>query len=310
MLFAGVFFTPSLALAQIQVGPIFNEATDCSAGTSFLPYYCTLCNLLAVVQKSVNFFLILLVPVAAAVIIYGGFLIMFAGANPGGIAKGRSAIFAAIIGVAIAFGSWIIVNEVIVFLANGELFITAPWDEITCRGGAPPTPTVTSTPPPTDTRGGTPPTAEEKGLAAIVLGSGVCGGTKSCGGVGACETLRAVAAGEPPPVCSNNCTHASACLPNSNVHISTAMLTAIDSLKTNDRLSFTVSSITTGSHATNSKHYQGKAVDFIATGNTSYAQLEAKINEKQPSFVQCENLGGSKIPCSSSGVTHLHAEFR
>lgn len=302
-----IFLLPALALAQ--VGPIFNETRDCSPGTTFLPNYCTLCNLLAVIQKAVKYFLLLLIPVAAIVIIYGGFQIMFAGASPSGIAKGRSTIYAAIIGIAIAFGSWLIVNEVLTFLASGKPSGT-PWNEIICKSGVPPVITEPPAPPPTDTGGVTPPTAEEKGLARIVLNDGVCGGSKSCGGVGACETLREVANGNPPPICSNGCINSTLCEAKPGVHLSTAMLTAIDSLKTNDKLSFVVSSITTGSHSATSKHYQGKAVDFVATGGTTYAQLEAKINEKQPTFVQCENAAGAKVSCSSSSAAHLHAEFR
>lgn len=308
VLWGMIFLLPAFTLAQ--VGPIFDETKDCSPGTNFLPRYCTLCNLLAVIQKAVKYFLLLLIPVAAIVIIYGGFQIMFAGASPSGIAKGRSTIYAAIIGIAIAFGSWLIVNEVITFLANGKPSGT-PWNEIICKSGVPPVITEPPAPPPIDTGGVTPPTAEEKGLASIVLNAGVCGGSKSCGGVGACDTLKEVAAGKPPPVCFSGCETSSLCVAKPNIHLSTDMLTAIDGLK-RDGLSFIVSSITTGSHSATSKHYQGKAVDFVTKpGGTTYAQLEAKIKENpRLSFWQCEDLKSVKVPCSSSAAAHLHAEFK
>lgn len=130
-----VFLMPIFAFAQ-SVGPIFKES-NCSTGSKYIPNFCTLCDLLAVIQNTINYGLILLVPIAAIVIIYGGFLVMTAGGNVANVGKGRTAIFSAIIGIAIAFGGWLIVNEVMNFLVKGSPTAT-PWYQITCKVGKPP----------------------------------------------------------------------------------------------------------------------------------------------------------------------------
>lgn len=150
-----------------------------------------------------------------------------------------------------------------------------------------------------------PVTDEEQNLAKIL--KPLCGGSKSCGNVGACDTLETVGNGQSPPVCFSGCSSSSTCAPQ-NIHLSVSMLKALDATNLEGK-KFTISSLTTGSHGASSLHYQGRAVDAIATGGTSYTALESSFNSKGATYVQCENSASAKIPCSSSAVAHIHAEF-
>lgn len=62
------------------------------------------------IENVMNFMLTIAIPLAIVVIIYGGFLLMTSGGSEKRIADGRQAILAAIIGLAIVFGSFIIIK--------------------------------------------------------------------------------------------------------------------------------------------------------------------------------------------------------
>ena len=70
------------------------------------------------IKNVMNFMLIIAIPLAIVVIIYGGFLFMTSGGSEQRIAKGKQAMLAAIIGLAIVFGSYIIITTVIRALSN------------------------------------------------------------------------------------------------------------------------------------------------------------------------------------------------
>ncbi|OGY63003.1 MAG: hypothetical protein A2745_03020 [Candidatus Harrisonbacteria bacterium RIFCSPHIGHO2_01_FULL_44_13] len=71
---------------------------------------CTFADLVTLVRNVIDWFLTFVIPLAAVFIIYGGFVIMFAGGDPGKAKKGREIITAAVIGIAIAMGTWLIVT--------------------------------------------------------------------------------------------------------------------------------------------------------------------------------------------------------
>jgi len=62
------------------------------------------------IENILDFMLIIAIPLAVVVIIYGGFLFMTSGGSEQRIAKGKQAMLAAIIGLAIVFGSLIIIK--------------------------------------------------------------------------------------------------------------------------------------------------------------------------------------------------------
>jgi len=105
---------------------------------------CSLCYLYVLAQKVMNFLAYTIAPtVAILVVAYGGFMILTAGSNPSNKQAGYKAIKAAIIGILIVFGAWIIVNEFLLFLAKdttnttaqveGASGIKAPWTKVQCE---------------------------------------------------------------------------------------------------------------------------------------------------------------------------------
>ncbi|NOY35352.1 MAG: hypothetical protein GXP44_00235, partial [bacterium] len=72
-------------------------------------------------------------PLAIVALIYGGFMWITAGGNPGKIDKGRKAIEYAIYGMIFAFGAWLIVDTVLKGLLSGglgEIKGWGPWNKI------------------------------------------------------------------------------------------------------------------------------------------------------------------------------------
>lgn len=67
-------------------------------------------GLMTLFNNLVQFALLIVVPLAALVIVYGGFRIIISGGNPSGKEAGYDAIKTAVIGVAIVFGAWIIIK--------------------------------------------------------------------------------------------------------------------------------------------------------------------------------------------------------
>lgn len=104
----------------------------CGPGTS--KPSCQFCDLLTLVEKIINFALYnIAIPLSVIFIIYGGFLIMTAGASPERVKTGRSVIKAAVVGLLIALFAWMIVDTILTVLA-GQKF--SPWsfnNKIICR---------------------------------------------------------------------------------------------------------------------------------------------------------------------------------
>lgn len=84
---------------------------------------CTICHLFAGVKNLVNFFTLqIAMPAAVVVLIYGGLMFVMSGGSPAKRDKGRAALQYAILGMAIVFGAWLIVDTVLRVLASpGQL---------------------------------------------------------------------------------------------------------------------------------------------------------------------------------------------
>ena len=89
----------------------------------------TLCDLLKVVQNFIGFMFQLAMVLGVLYIVYGGFLIMTAGGSEDRVKSGRAAITAAVVGVAIAMSSWMLVNVVLNVLGGGSVL---PWQRLVC----------------------------------------------------------------------------------------------------------------------------------------------------------------------------------
>src|SRR3989344_4389768 len=93
---------------------------------------CNQCDLLKLFKNIIDFVLVGLMPPAAAILfVWGGFLILMGGANPGWITQGRSIFFNTAIGVAILLASWLITNTIIRSLAEDN--IAPEWWKFECR---------------------------------------------------------------------------------------------------------------------------------------------------------------------------------
>jgi hypothetical protein len=92
--------------------------TSCSwVEGSQLPPCTSLCDLLQTAQNIIYFGLsVLLFILTPVFLLWGGFMIMFSGSNPGMRSKGTSMIWGAVIGVAIGLGAFVIINTFLYFL--------------------------------------------------------------------------------------------------------------------------------------------------------------------------------------------------
>ncbi len=94
---------------------------------------CTWCHLGELVKNIIDFLVKIVIAAAAALVLWGGFVIMTAGASPERAKHGRDIIKAAVIGIIIALGAWLIIDTIIKTIATGwsdSLF--GPWNEISC----------------------------------------------------------------------------------------------------------------------------------------------------------------------------------
>jgi hypothetical protein len=79
---------------------------------------CTLEDLYTLGYNVINTGLNLAAIIAVLVILWGGILIITAGGSQENLARGKSAIQSAIIGLIIVLGSWLIVNTIITVFTN------------------------------------------------------------------------------------------------------------------------------------------------------------------------------------------------
>src|SRR3990167_5657353 len=121
--------------------PVFVHAVSwwplVPCGTSANPAECTRCDLFRLFKNIIDFVLIgLMPPVAAILFVWGGFLILMGGANPGWITQGRTIFWNTFMGVVILSSSWLITNTIINSLANTgvtEKATGTPWYQFECK---------------------------------------------------------------------------------------------------------------------------------------------------------------------------------
>lgn len=104
---------PSLAHAQLTLAP------DCKAELPPSdPQSCNIQAFLKWIKKLINFLLIIAIPLGAIFVVWGGFVIMTAGGSEDKFKRGKQIITAAVIGIAISFGAWLIINALNFFLVS------------------------------------------------------------------------------------------------------------------------------------------------------------------------------------------------
>lgn len=101
------------------------ECTESGASRKYNDQNCSTCGLEQMVELAVNVAKIILGisgSITLLFLIYGGILWVFSGGTTTMVDKGRKTIVAAVIGLAIVFGSWIIINFIIAAL-TGESYV-------------------------------------------------------------------------------------------------------------------------------------------------------------------------------------------
>ena len=106
-----IFFTPALAETSGSLGNIIPcEGNDCKV-----------CDIFRLISNIVKFAaLTIAAPLAGIIMAYGGFKLITAGGNESERSKGTNAIWAAVWGILITFGAYVIVNAIIGGLAGNS----------------------------------------------------------------------------------------------------------------------------------------------------------------------------------------------
>ncbi len=82
-------------------------------GEPFNDKPCDIPAFIRFLKNLINWGVGITIPLATGFIVYGAFVIMTAGGNAGKVDDGKKVILAAVIGVAIALGSYLIVNAIL-----------------------------------------------------------------------------------------------------------------------------------------------------------------------------------------------------
>jgi len=116
---------------------------------------CTFCHIFVLIKRIFEFLLTAIAfPVLIITLMLSGFFYLTSGGNPKILQKAKTTLTTGVIGFAIAFGSWIIVNTVITILIGGskgllstpktgvpifdqvigvlDSLVGRPWYEVTC----------------------------------------------------------------------------------------------------------------------------------------------------------------------------------
>ena len=92
---------------------------------------CSFCDFLTLGQNIINFGVKLAIPIAVAIIIAGGFMIMFSAGSIERVSTGKKIITSAIVGVVIALAAWLIVDITFRVLAGQTpTGLENPWYQI------------------------------------------------------------------------------------------------------------------------------------------------------------------------------------
>ena len=106
-----IFFTPALAETNSNLGDIIPcEGNECGV--------CDIFKLISNVIKFAAF--TIAAPLAGIIMAYGGFMLITSGSNEANKSKGTNAIWAAVWGILITFGAYVIVNAIIGGLAGNS----------------------------------------------------------------------------------------------------------------------------------------------------------------------------------------------
>ncbi len=141
-----VIFLVAAAVFFWVLAPAVADATHggfhiVQCGTSENPRFCELCDIFAIVQNVLNFFMFRFAPpLAALMLAIGGLLMVIPPYSPAQQTKGKKIITNTVMGLAIVFFSWLAIDTIIKVGAGtlgtgGPAQITklGPWNKIQCQ---------------------------------------------------------------------------------------------------------------------------------------------------------------------------------
>lgn len=105
------------------------EGTGGPEGTCNVKGPCTFCDAAKVASNITDFLVQLTLILGVAMTMWGAFQMMMSGGSEERYKKGKNTIVWAVIGIAVALGSWIIVNTLLHLLTGRADF---PWSDIVC----------------------------------------------------------------------------------------------------------------------------------------------------------------------------------
>ena len=124
-----LFPIPAAAL-NIWKGAYCGADTKIETETGGPQGSCSICDAYVVAKNIVNFLIQLSFTIATAMIVWGALQMILSTGNPGKVSQAKSIMMSALIGLAIALASWLIVNTIITVLAPNHPMV---WNQIECR---------------------------------------------------------------------------------------------------------------------------------------------------------------------------------
>ena len=107
----------------------------CDVANNYRYIPCTICHLFVMIEGAINFILLEIVPIISVLmLVAGGILLYFGGLSPSQFNQAKSLLISALIGLVIIYGSWVIVNTVLVALGIADwVGFGNGWFQIQCE---------------------------------------------------------------------------------------------------------------------------------------------------------------------------------
>ena len=123
--------TSSITYSYEGLVPCGKEITI-NGESVFVP--CTFCHLFILMNNVLKFALVNIVPpLAALMMVIAGIMFFFAGTSPEMMEKSKKIFYSTIIGLAIIYGSWIIINTTLTFIGVADWTgLQGGWFTISC----------------------------------------------------------------------------------------------------------------------------------------------------------------------------------
>ena len=92
---------------------------------------CEFCHLFVMFDRIIDFVLFTLVPpIAVLMLVIGGAMFFFAGADPALLSKARAVLSATVIGLLIIYGSWLLINAFFIAIGVSAWTGLGTWFEL------------------------------------------------------------------------------------------------------------------------------------------------------------------------------------